>query len=123
MCIRDSANACSFSLDELKYEYPEELSPKGRTPQQQLEYLSWQGARERYPDGVPEKIKVNIDKELYLIEKLSYAPYFLTVHDIVQFARSRHNPILCQGRGSAANSTVCYVIGIPAVYPTQIDLL
>ena len=117
------ANACSFSLDELKYEYPEELSPKGRTPQQQLEYLSWQGARERYPDGVPEKIKVNIDKELYLIEKLSYAPYFLTVHDIVQFARSRHNPILCQGRGSAANSTVCYVIGITAVDPNQIDLL
>ncbi|MEO9169267.1 MAG: error-prone DNA polymerase, partial [Aestuariivirga sp.] len=117
------AKACTFSLDELKYEYPEETIPKGRSPQQQLEYLSWQGASERYPNGVPEKIKVNIDKELFLIEKLSYAPYFLTVHDIVQFARSRPNPILCQGRGSAANSTVCYVIGITAVDPNQIDLL
>ena len=117
------ANACSFSLDELKYEYPDEPIPKGSTPQAHLAYLSWEGAKTRYPDGVPDKVKANIVKELAMIEKLNYAPYFLTVHDIVNFARTRPNPILCQGRGSAANSTVCYVIGITAVDPNQIDLL
>jgi error-prone DNA polymerase len=117
------ADACTFSLDELKYEYPEEPTPKGRTPQQQLEFLTWEGAKFRYPDGTPPKVKRGIEKELLLIEKLSYAPYFLTVHDIVQFARSRPNPILCQGRGSAANSTVCYCIGITSVDPNKIDLL
>ena len=117
------AQACTFSLDELKYEYPEEPIPKGQTPQSHLAHLAWEGAKERYPQGVPPKVKGNIVKELALIEKLNYAPYFLTVHDIVQFARSRPNPILCQGRGSAANSTVCYCIGITAVDPNQIELL
>jgi error-prone DNA polymerase len=117
------ANACTFSLDELKYEYPEEPIPKGSTPQAHLTHLAHEGAKTRYPNGVPDKVKANIAKELAMIAKLNYAPYFLTVHDIVNFARSRPNPILCQGRGSAANSTVCYVIGITAVDPNQIDLL
>jgi error-prone DNA polymerase len=117
------AEQCTFSLDELKYEYPDDPVPHGRKPQQQLEYLSWEGAKTRYPNGVPDKIKANIKKELVMIEKLNYAQYFLTVHDIVNFARNRPDPILCQGRGSAANSTVCYVIGITAVDPNQIDLL
>lgn len=117
------ANACTFSLDELKYEYPDEPVPQGSTPQAHLTNLAHEGAKTRYPDGVPDKVKANIAKELAMIEKLNYAPYFLTVHDIVNFARSRPNPILCQGRGSAANSTVCYVIGITAVDPNQIDLL
>jgi error-prone DNA polymerase len=117
------AKACTFSLDELKYEYPEEPIPKGKTPQSHLAHLAWEGAKERYPEGVPPKVKASIVKELGLIEKLNYAPYFLTVHDIVNFARSRPSPILCQGRGSAANSTVCYCIGITAVDPNQIDLL
>jgi error-prone DNA polymerase len=117
------ARACTFSLDELKYEYPDEPVPQGSTPQSHLEYLAWEGAKIRYPGGVPAKVKENIRKELALIAKLNYAPYFLTVHDIVAFARSRDKPILCQGRGSAANSTVCYCIGITSVDPNQIDLL
>ena len=117
------AKACRFSLEELKYEYPEEPIPQGSTPQAHLTHLAWEGAKERYPDGVPSKVKENIAKELVLIEKLNYAPYFLTVHDIVQFARTQDPPILAQGRGSAANSTVCYVIGITAVDPNQIELL
>ncbi len=117
------AKACAFSLDELRYEYPEEPVPKGMDPQKYLEHLAWEGAQERYPQGVPAKVKTNIVKELVLIQKLNYAPYFLTVYDIVKFARSREKPILCQGRGSAANSTVCYCIGITAVDPNQIDLL
>jgi error-prone DNA polymerase len=117
------AEACTFSLDELRYEYPDEPVPKGMDPQNYLTHLAWEGAKERYPEGIPPKIKTNIAKELVLIEKLNYAPYFLTVYDIVKFARSREKPILCQGRGSAANSTVCYCIGITAVDPNQIDLL
>ncbi|MFO1032916.1 MAG: error-prone DNA polymerase [Hyphomicrobiales bacterium] len=117
------AGACTFSLDELKYEYPEEPIPAGATPQSHLEHLAWEGAKERYPAGLPAKVRDNIRKELALIAKLNYAPYFLTVHDIVRFARSLDPPILCQGRGSAANSTVCYVIGITAVDPNQIELL
>jgi error-prone DNA polymerase len=117
------AEACRFSLDELRYEYPDEPIPQGSTPQAHLEKLAWEGAAMRYPDGVPEKVRASIRRELALIEKLDYAPYFLTVHDIVEFARTRDPPILCQGRGSAANSTVCYVIGITAVDPNQIDLL
>ncbi len=117
------AKACRFSLDELKYEYPEEPIPQGKTPQAHLTHLAWEGAKERYPQGVPQKVKEGIAKELVLIEKLNYAPYFLTVHDIVKFAREQDPPILCQGRGSAANSTVCYCIGITAVDPNQIDLL
>ncbi|MGQ0483864.1 MAG: error-prone DNA polymerase [Hyphomicrobiales bacterium] len=117
------AGACNFSLDELKYEYPDEPIPKGTTPQSHLEHLAWEGAKSRYPQGVPDKIKHSIYKELSLISKLNYASYFLTVHDIVAFARSRDKPILCQGRGSAANSAVCYAIGITAVDPNQIELL
>jgi error-prone DNA polymerase len=117
------ATASTFSLDELKYEYPDEPVPPGRTAQSQLEHLAWDGAAWRYPEGVPNQVKSSIAKELALILKLNYAPYFLTVHDIVNFARTRDKPILCQGRGSAANSTVCYVIGITAVDPNQIDLL
>jgi error-prone DNA polymerase len=117
------AEACTFSLDELKYEYPDEPVPKGTSPQKHLEALTWAGAKERYPEGLPDKVRANLVKELALIGKLGYAPYFLTVHDIVNFARTRPEPILCQGRGSAANSAVCYCIGITAVDPAAIDLL
>jgi error-prone DNA polymerase len=116
------AEACTFSLDELKYEYPDEPVPKGTSPQKHLEALTWAGAKERYPEGLPDKVRANLVKELALIGKLGYAPYFLTVHDIVNFARTRPEPILCQGRGSAANSAVCYCIGITAVDPAAIDL-
>jgi len=115
------AARCRFSLDELRYEYPHELTEEGRTPQEQLVHLAWRGAGERYPDGVPDKVKRLIDHELALVGQLSYAPYFLTVHDIVRFARGQG--ILCQGRGSAANSAVCYCLGITAVDPAQMDLL
>jgi error-prone DNA polymerase len=117
------AGACAFSLDELRYEYPDEPIPKSATPQSHLEYLAWEGAKARYPEGVPDKVRKNIAKELALIAKLNYAPYFLTVHDIVAFARGLPKPILCQGRGSAANSAVCYCLGITSVDPNQIELL
>ncbi|MGF1606593.1 MAG: error-prone DNA polymerase [Rhodothalassiaceae bacterium] len=112
---------CRFSLDELRYDYPEEPVPEGETPQSQLVKLSWQGARTRFPDGIPQTVSSVLGHELALVEQLNYAPYFLTVHDIVSFARSRG--ILCQGRGSAANSVICYCLGITAVNPTEIDLL
>jgi len=152
---------CRFSLDELRYEYPEEPVPEGQTPQQRLVELTWQGARERFcsvtpadprdgpqgpaarggvqghcsdagflasrfrgndeRNGVPDKVRGLIEHELQLIERLDYARYFLTVHDIVRFARARG--ILCQGRGSAANSVVCYCLGITAVDPARIDVL
>ncbi len=115
------ATRCRFSLDELRYEYPDELTGEGRTPQQELIQLTWQGAAGRYPAGVPDKVKGALAHELALIEQLGYAPYFLTVHDIVRFARSRD--ILCQGRGSAANSAVCYCLGVTAVDPACHDLL
>ena len=115
--------ACRFSLDELKYEYPDEPVPPGRTPQEHLEDLTARGARARWPDGPPRKVADTIDKELRLIAKVGYAPYFLTVHDIVAWARSRPDPILCQGRGSAANSAVCYCLGITSVDPAQQDVL
>jgi error-prone DNA polymerase len=114
------AERCCFSLDELRYEYPDE-APPGTTPQAELARLTAIGAAERYPDGVPEKVRAQIDHELALIGQLGFAPYFLTVHDIVRYARSRG--ILCQGRGSAANSTVCYCLGITAVDPARMDLL
>jgi len=114
------ARRCRFSLDELRYEYPDEAAD-GLTPQERLEQLTAEGARERYPDGVPDKIAKQLAHELALIAELRYAPYFLTVHDIVRFARSRD--ILCQGRGSAANSAVCYCLGITAVDPARLDLL
>jgi error-prone DNA polymerase len=114
-------DACTFSLDELKYEYPDEPVPEGKTPQSHLEDLTWEGARWRFPDGIPEKVRDTLVKELTLIEELDYARYFLTVHDIVHYAR--HLDILCQGRGSAANSAVCYCLAITNVDPTEIDLL
>ena len=115
------AGLCSFSLDELAYEYPDEPVPAGSTPQRHLEALAWKGAAWRYPDGVPEKVAAALRHELGLIGELDYAPYFLTVHDIVRYADSKD--ILCQGRGSAANSAVCYCLGITAVDPARIDLL
>ena len=109
------AEACSFSLDELNYEYPEEPVPPGKTPQQYLEELTWHHARWRYGAEIPEKVQTLLHDELALIEELKYAPYFLTVYDVVAFAKSKG--ILCQGRGSAANSAVCYCLGITAVDP------
>lgn len=115
------ANRCQFSLSELKYEYPEEIAPDGKDPQLLLEELSWKGAHEFYGEHIPEKVVKNILHELSFIKQMNYAPYFLTVHDIVLFARERG--ILCQGRGSAANSTICYCLGITAVDPSKFDLL
>ena len=115
------AERCCFSLDELSYEYPDEVAPDGRPPQTVLEDLTWEGAKRRYPGGVPDRVCAQVKHELQLIKALSYAPYFLTVHDAVRFARE--NDILCQGRGSAANSAVCYCLGITAVDPSRVDLL
>src|SRR5688572_4123543 len=115
------AERCNFSMDELKYEYPDELVPEGQTPIEYLSGLTWTGARERYPAGIPEKVRRQIEHELQLIEQLRFEAYFLTVHDVVRFARSRD--ILCQGRGSAANSSVCYCLGVTSVDPARIDLL
>jgi error-prone DNA polymerase len=115
------AQRITFDLKELRYEYPDEPVPPGKTPQAYLEELTWQLAAERYPDGVPDPIKVLITKELALIAELDYARYFLTVYDVVRFAKE--NEILCQGRGSAANSAVCYCLGITAVDPTRINVL
>jgi error-prone DNA polymerase len=115
------AERCRFSLDELAYQYPEERSLPGLTPQQALEKLTWEGAAERYPEGLPDKVRASLAHELRLIEKLEYAPYFLTVNAIVRFARSQD--ILCQGRGSAANSAVCYVLGVTSIDPDRNDLL
>jgi len=115
------AERCTFSLDELRYEYPDEVTGDGRTPQQRLEQLVAAHAARRYPDGVPDKVAETIARELELVDQLSYASYFLTVHDIVRFAQSKG--ILCQGRGSAANSAICYVLGITSVDPAKFDLL
>lgn len=118
---QDIADACQFSLSSLKYEYPEEITSEGRSPQEELRMLSLQGAKKHYGDEIPEKITASIAYELNFIEEMNYAPYFLTVYDIVRFAREKH--ILCQGRGSAANSTVCYCLGITSVDPTKFELL
>lgn len=115
------AEACQFSLDELKYEYPEEFTTGGRTPLQEVEHLAWEGARNFFGETIPKKISDAIVHELKFIDEMNYAAYFLTVHDIVRFARSRG--ILCQGRGSAANSTVCFCMGITSVNPNEIDVL
>jgi error-prone DNA polymerase len=115
------ARRCTFSLDELRYEYPEELCPSGLTPFEHLNNLVWAGARWRYPQGVPEKTRRLLEHELALIEELRYEAYFLTVWDLVQYARGRD--ILCQGRGSAANSAVCFCLGVTSVDPERIDLL
>jgi error-prone DNA polymerase len=123
----DIANACTFSLGQLKYEYPDEPVPPGKTAQQHLEDLTWAGAAERYPqdrfpNGVPTDVKARLNEELALIAKLDYARYFLTVHDVVAYARKVKN-ILCQGRGSAANSAVCFCLGITEVNPNESKLL
>ncbi len=110
-----------FSLDQLRYEYPVELAPDGTTPIDYLKRLTWDGAKRRYPDGVPKKIVELLRHEIGLIEELRYEAYFLTVWDLVQFARGRD--ILCQGRGSAANSVVCYCLEITSVDPNRMDLL
>jgi error-prone DNA polymerase len=114
-------NRCQFSLEELKYEYPEEVCPEGESPIQYLARLAWTGANTRYPHGVPHEVRILIEKELHLIDELHYAAYFLTVYDLVKFARERE--ILCQGRGSAANSAVCYCLGVTEVDPDQVDVL
>jgi error-prone DNA polymerase len=115
------AERCRFSLDELRYEYPVDPVPDGRTPQEELVRLTWEGAARAFPDGLGDKLTAQLEHELALIESLDFAPYFLTVFDIVRFARGRG--ILCQGRGSAANSAVCFCLGITAVDPSRIDLL
>ncbi|WP_423142688.1 error-prone DNA polymerase [Parablastomonas sp. CN1-191] len=120
---RKVADACAFNLEELRYEYPEEICPPGLDPQGYLETLTWQGARGRYPEKVPEAVRDTLHRELALIAKLNLATYFLTIKDIVDFARGTDPPILCQGRGSAANSAVCYVLGITAVDPAKHALL
>src|SRR5437868_6855186 len=115
------AGRIDFSLDQLKYQYPDEPVPAGKTAQQHLEDLTWEGVEKYFPDGIDKVLRATLRKELDLIAELNYAHYFLTVHDIVRYARSQN--ILCQGRGSAANSAVCYVLGITAVDPTKVDLL
>ena len=117
----EAAERCRFSLDALRYEYPEELAPPGRTPWEYLAELTWAGARQRWPEGVPPRVRELLEHELQLIGQLHYEAYFLTVWDLVQFARRRG--ILCQGRGSAANSAVCYCLGITAIDPSRMDLL
>ncbi len=118
LCI---ARACSFSLDQLRYEYPNELVPQGYTPSGYLRQETYIGAHRRFPAGVPASVQTQIEHELVLIADLHYEPYFLTVYDIVRFARRQH--ILCQGRGSAANSAVCYCLGITEVDPARGNLL
>jgi error-prone DNA polymerase len=120
---REVADACNFSLDELTYEYPEEIYPDGMTPQEFLECETWWGAQDRYPFGPPDTIVDTLERELALIAKLGLARYFLTIKEIVDFARAQDPPILCQGRGSAANSAVCYCLGITSVDPAKHALL
>ena len=115
------AARCRFSLDELRYEYPEELCPPGLTPGEHLARLVWRGARRRYPEGIDARVRQQLEHELTLIAELEYEAYFLTVWDLVRFARRRG--ILCQGRGSAANSVVCYCLGVTSVDPVRMELL
>ncbi len=115
------AERCTFSLDELRYEYPEEIVPPGETPATWLRRVTYEESRRRYPDGMPEKVRSIVEHELALIADLRYEPYFLTVYDIVRYARSQG--ILCQGRGSAANSAVCYCLGITEVDPARMSVL
>lgn len=115
------AEACRFSLDELKYQYPKEVTGEALSPQEELTRLTWEGAQKQYPNAIPEKVKKTIEHELKFIEDMNYAEYFLTVFDIVRFAKT--SGILCQGRGSAANSTVCYCLGITSVDPSKFELL
>jgi error-prone DNA polymerase len=115
------ARRCTFDLSELRYEYPHELVPPDQSPSSWLRHLTEQGASRRWPQGVPEVARSNIEKELKVIAAKRYESYFLTVHDIVSFAREQH--ILCQGRGSAANSTVCFALGITELDPAKSNLL
>jgi len=115
------ADSIQFSLDELRYEYPDELVPLGETPTSWLRYLTEEGMRKRWPAGTPDKVTTLVEHELELIRELKYEPFFLTVYDIVSFARSQH--ILCQGRGSAANSAVCFCLGITEVDPERMAML
>src|SRR5438309_6970347 len=115
------AERCDFSLESLRYEYPEELVPAGETPTSWLRKLTAEGLRERFPSGVPAKVAGLVGHELALIAELRYEPFFLTVHDVVRYARQ--NGILCQGRGSAANSVVCYALGITEVDPARMNML
>jgi error-prone DNA polymerase len=115
------AGRINFSLDQLKYQYPNEPVPPGKTAQRHLEDLTWAGVKQYFSDKIDDTLRATLRKELDLIAELNYAHYFLTVHDIVRYARSQS--ILCQGRGSAANSAVCYVLGITSVDPTKVDLL
>lgn len=117
---QEIADACKFNLSSLKYIYPEEIT-NGRQPFELLEELAWKGAKDFYGEPLPEKVITNINHELRFIKEMDYAPYFLTVYDIVRYAREKR--ILCQGRGSAANSTICFVLGITSVDPTKFDLL
>ncbi len=132
------ADRCIFSMDELRYEYPRELAPENMTPMEYLKELTWQGAAHRYPDGVPDKVRKTLSKELGIIEKLNYEAFFLTVYDAVRFARTGereisdvsrrftscgYKEILCQGRGSAANSAVCYCLGVTSVDPDRTEVL
>jgi len=115
------AARCNFSLEELRYEYPEELVPGGETPASWLRKLTLQGLAWRFREGVPDKVRELAERELALIAELRYEPFFLTVHDVVRYARE--NDILCQGRGSAANSVVCYALGITEVDPARMNML
>jgi error-prone DNA polymerase len=115
------AEACTFSLKQLKYQYPKEITSGNRAPQEELAFLTYQGARQHFGNAIPDKVKSTIEYELTFIREMNYAEYFLTVYDIVRYAREQG--ILCQGRGSAANSTVCYCLGITSVDPSKFDLL
>ncbi len=115
------AERCGFSLDSLRYEYPRELVPENETADTHLRRLTEEGLQRRFPSGVPDRVRRQVTHELALIHELGYEPYFLTVHDIVAFARGRG--ILCQGRGSAANSAVCYALGITEVDPSRMEML
>ena len=120
------ADRCEFSMTDIRYKYPSVLTRSGNSAEDELRVRTWEGAKKRYsidkyPLGVPESVKKQINYELDIIEKLKYAPYFLTVYDMVKFARERN--ILCQGRGSAANSAVCYCLGITEVDPSRIEML
>jgi len=119
--IEIAQRASGFNLDQIRYQYPHEVFPEGRSPMESLIDLTRIGAARRYPEGLPGKVRDQIDHELKLIDELNYAPYFLTVYDIVKFARSRG--ILCQGRGAAANSAVCYCLEITSVDPNRIKML
>jgi error-prone DNA polymerase len=115
------AERCTFNLEELRYEYPEEIVPAGETPTSHLRALTWAGCAKRWPQGAPPAVRKGLEHELRLIAELKFEPFFLTVHDVVQFARSQS--ILCQGRGSAANSMVCYCLQITEVDPSRMSML